>query len=231
MPWRRYSGVTAIKCSYGFVKYGLPYDKAGNLVVGLAEPNAFGMVLNRRFKLLRRPRRRIALCVNGGKGGASRQVRLGAGSRFGLLLGLLLRGQGNFVADVEQFGMRRVSSKIAAAAGKFKIVGGGRHIGLTVKRRFVGKGKGIADAAGRRFAFGRGNGGGFANRVIAQADVVLRIKPCVEHLRPYAHRWPPVRSLMAAAAKQRHRGRECRSWACQTVWPNLVQPPRRYAGR
>ena len=30
----------------GFVKYGLPHDKAGNLVVGLAEPNAVGMVLN-----------------------------------------------------------------------------------------------------------------------------------------------------------------------------------------
>ena len=80
--------------------------------------------------------------------------------------------------------MCRIGGNIAAAAGKFEIIGGGQHIGLTVKRRFVGEGKGIADAAARRFAFGRSNGGGFANRVIAQADVVLRIKPCVEH---FAH--------------------------------------------
>ena len=73
------------------------------------------------------------------QGWGSRQVRLDAGSRFGLLLGLLLRGQGNFVADVEQLGVCRVSSNIAAAAGKFKIVGGGRHIGLPVKSRNVGE--------------------------------------------------------------------------------------------
>lgn len=73
------------------------------------------------------------------------------------LLGLqkLLRS-GNFVADVEQLGVCRIGGNIAAAAGKSaEIIGGGRHIGLTVKRRFVGEGKGIADAAARCLPLGR----------------------------------------------------------------------------
>lgn len=60
----------------------------------------------------------------------SRTVRLGGCSCSCLPFRLFFGSQGDFVADVEQFGVCRASCGIAAAEGEREKIGGGRHIGF-----------------------------------------------------------------------------------------------------
>lgn len=115
---------------FGFVGQVLPNDKGGNPAVFFRKENLFGRRNKRGLKLALRPRGRVADGIERASVRRSRTARLGGCSCSCLPFRLFFGSQGDFVADVEQFGVCRASCGIAAAEGEREKIGGGRHIGF-----------------------------------------------------------------------------------------------------
>ena len=71
--------------------------------------------------------------------------------------------------------MCRIGRGITPAQCQFEIVGSGRHLRRTGKRRRISQGKRIAYAAGKRTAFGFDNFSCFADLIIAKPPVRTRV--------------------------------------------------------